>query len=69
MCWVKTKHFLVFFILLLLGLTGCGKRKVVLDKYIEFSSEGYDTKERLRYHLIIEKRLKIVWKGKELKKR
>lgn len=42
---LKQNIFLVFFtILILLGLTGCGKRKVVLDKYIEFSSEGYDTK-------------------------
>ena len=27
-----------------MGLTGCGKKKVVLDDYLEFSSEGYDTK-------------------------
>lgn len=42
---LKQNIFLVFFtILILLALTGCGKRKVVLDNYIEFSSEGYDTK-------------------------
>lgn len=35
---------LIFTILLLLGLTGCGKKTVVLDDYLEFSSEGYDTK-------------------------
>jgi hypothetical protein len=42
---LKQNIFLVIFtILLLLGLTGCGKKTVVLDDYLEFSSEGYDTK-------------------------
>jgi len=35
---------LIVTILLLLGLTGCGKKTVVLDDYLEFSAEGYDTK-------------------------